>query len=64
MLCQQCHTPHANGTVGAIGVPAVGSSGKNTTNLWQGRSCLNCHTQIHGSNNPSRTNSTLPLFMR
>ena len=64
LLCQQCHTPHATGKVGAIGAPSVGTSGKNTTNLWQGRSCLNCHTQIHGSNNPSSTNSTLPLFMR
>ena len=64
MLCQQCHTPHATGKVGAIGVPPVGTSGKNTANLWQGRSCLNCHTQIQGSNNPSSTNSTLPLFMR
>ena len=24
----------------------------NTVNVWQGRSCLNCHTQVHGSNNP------------
>jgi hypothetical protein len=29
------------------------SGGINTVNIWQGRSCLNCHTQIHGSNNPS-----------
>jgi hypothetical protein len=28
------------------------SSGLNVVNIWQGRSCLNCHTQIHGSNNP------------
>ena len=64
LLCQQCHTPHVAGAVGAIGAPSVGASGKNTANLWQARSCLNCHTQIHGSNNPSRTNSTLPLLMR
>mgnify|MGYP006210731437 CR=1 FL=1 len=29
------------------------SGGINTVNVWQGRSCLNCHTQVHGSNNPS-----------
>jgi len=29
------------------------SSGKNGINLTQGRSCLNCHTQIHGNNNPA-----------
>lgn len=64
LLCQQCHTPHVAGGLGAVGVPIIGSNGKNTANLWQGRSCLNCHTQIHGSNNPSFTNSTLPLLMR
>jgi DmsE family decaheme c-type cytochrome len=69
ILCNQCHTPHVAGGVGAVGgqpgvfpppagsqtVPAVTplSGGINTVNLWQGRSCLNCHTQIHGSNNPS-----------
>jgi len=78
MLCQQCHTPHVAGGVGALGgqpgvfAPAVpgqsrpevtaNSSGKNVVNLWQGRSCLNCHTQIHGSNNPSATNPT-PRYM-
>ena len=69
ILCNQCHTPHTAGGVGAIGgqpgvfPPAVPpqtvsaitplSSGINTVNVWQGRSCLNCHTQIHGSNNPA-----------
>ncbi len=78
MLCQQCHTPHVAGGVGAVGgqpgvfppavppqfAPAVTgtSSGKNVVNLWQARSCTNCHTQVHGSNNPSTTNPT-PQFM-
>jgi predicted CXXCH cytochrome family protein len=69
ILCNQCHTPHTAGGVGAVGgqpgvfPPAVPpqavsavtplSSGINTVNIWQGRSCLNCHTQIHGSNNPA-----------
>jgi DmsE family decaheme c-type cytochrome len=69
ILCQQCHTPHVAGGVGALGgqpgvfPPAVSgqgqsevtatSGGKNTVNIWQGRSCLNCHTQVHGSNNPA-----------
>lgn len=69
ILCNQCHTPHVAGGVGALrgqpGVlpPAVPpqtvsavtplSSGVNTINIWQGRSCLNCHTLVHGSNNPS-----------
>jgi DmsE family decaheme c-type cytochrome len=69
ILCNQCHVPHAVGGIGAVrgqpGVlpPAVPpqtrsavtplSGGINTVNVWQGRSCLNCHTQVHGSNNPS-----------
>jgi DmsE family decaheme c-type cytochrome len=74
MLCNECHTPHVAGGVGAVGgqrgvfppaapgqtAPAVTgtSSGKNVVNIWQGRSCTNCHTQVHGSNNPSATNPT------
>ncbi|WP_088280057.1 DmsE family decaheme c-type cytochrome [Ideonella sp. A 288] len=80
MLCQQCHTPHVAGGVGAVGgqpgvfgnaqpgqtAPQITviSSGKNVVNLWQGRSCMNCHTQVHGSNNPSATNPTPQLMQR
>ncbi|MGI9134710.1 MAG: DmsE family decaheme c-type cytochrome [Rhodoferax sp.] len=65
LLCQQCHTPHSSGAIGAVGVPnANNASGKSVANLWQGRSCMNCHTQVHGSNNPSTTNSTPQLLMR
>ena len=44
--------------------PAVGANtgGKNVVNTWQGRSCTNCHTQTHGSNNPAATNPT-PNFL-
>lgn len=77
ILCQQCHTPHVAGGVGAVGgqpgvhtpalpgqAPAIGAttSGKNVVTLWQGRSCTNCHTQVHGSNNPSVSNPT-PRFL-
>ena len=69
MLCQQCHTPHVAGGVGAVGGQAgvagvVGNtaSGKNVVNIWQGRSCLNCHTQVHGSNNPAAV-SPGPQFL-
>jgi DmsE family decaheme c-type cytochrome len=80
MLCQQCHTPHVAGGVGAVGgqpgvlPPAVAgqtaaqigaaTSGKNVVNLWQGRSCMNCHTQVHGSNNPAATNPTPQFLLR
>jgi DmsE family decaheme c-type cytochrome len=80
ILCQQCHTPHVAGGVGAVGgqpgvfPPAVtgqtsseitaSSNGKNVVNIWQGRSCMNCHTQVHGSNNPSTTNPSPQLLFR
>jgi len=42
-LCQQCHMQgrHQTGTLGA-----------NSTYAFN-RGCLNCHSQVHGSNNPS-----------
>ncbi len=80
MLCQQCHTPHVGGGVGAVGgqrgvfapaapgqtSPAITNTtgGKNVVNIWQGRSCTNCHTQVHGSNNPSATNPTPGFLFR
>jgi DmsE family decaheme c-type cytochrome len=80
ILCNQCHTPHIAGEVGALGgqpgvfpPAAVGqgssavtgtSSGKNTVNIWQGRSCMNCHTQVHGSNNPAASNPTPHYLFR
>lgn len=63
MLCHQCHTPHggtALALVGQTGYSPSATSGK-SPNYTQARSCLNCHTQVHGSNNPSATNPT-PQF--
>ncbi|TCN80768.1 DmsE family decaheme c-type cytochrome [Shewanella fodinae] len=47
-LCQQCHVDdgHASRVVSQPGVDAFGG----------GRSCLNCHSQIHGSNHPAGSN--------
>ena len=80
ILCQQCHTPHVAGGIGAVGGqpgvfppavpgqggPAVGAvtGGKNVVTIWQGRSCTNCHTQVHGSNNPSVNAPTPQLLFR
>lgn len=55
MLCQQCHEPSSHqGNIPGLGAPATGSAPSNR-NITQGRACLNCHTQIHGSNNPANT---------
>jgi DmsE family decaheme c-type cytochrome len=65
LLCQQCHTPHAAGNVGSPGVAGSSSSTNlSAVSVWQGRSCMNCHTQIHGSNNPSTTTTAPRSFMR
>ncbi|BDY04572.1 DmsE family decaheme c-type cytochrome [Ferrimonas sp. YFM] len=47
-LCQQCHLDdgHASKVVRQPGADAFGA----------GRSCLNCHSQIHGSNHPAGSN--------
>lgn len=68
-LCHQCHTPHGGfiPQIKGAQVPGLAPTtpnglGKGTTNVTQGRACMNCHTEVHGSNNPSATNPT-PQFM-
>ena len=67
MLCHQCHTPHGAqvGQIAGQGQPSSllsgTTSGKSGINYFMARGCVNCHTQIHGTNNPSTTNPT-PQF--
>ena len=67
-LCHECHTPHGPNTPQLLGrqvTPnSVTTSGKNPINITQGRGCLNCHTEVHGSNNPSVTNPTPQFRLR
>lgn len=65
LVCYQCHSGH--GTPGIAGVaPAVTTNPKDNTFIEQGRGCLNCHTEIHGSNNPNGGQNLLPsaFFLR
>jgi DmsE family decaheme c-type cytochrome len=50
LLCQQCHSP-AGHPSGAYSSEEMDDSFNNRFLL--GRSCLNCHSQVHGSNHPS-----------
>lgn len=58
-LCQSCHTPHEPLQASLTGqtTPSLNSPGWwNGASVTQGRGCVNCHSQIHGSNNPSLVN--------
>lgn len=50
MLCQQCHSRMGHPSVGRTGDDLP--SGNPSTFLLSGN-CMNCHTQVHGSNHPS-----------
>jgi DmsE family decaheme c-type cytochrome len=51
MLCQRCHvtTRHPPTIYDGNNVGAVATA----SNRIYGRSCVNCHSNIHGSNHPS-----------
>jgi DmsE family decaheme c-type cytochrome len=68
-LCHSCHSPHGGLVPSLRGqspnpVPPAGITGKQQVLLTQGRSCLNCHTQIHGGNNPSFTAPPSQFMLR
>lgn len=52
-LCQTCHTPHGPIQPSVANGPGGNPGWWNGSTMTQGRSCMNCHTQVHGSNNPS-----------
>lgn len=60
-LCQTCHTPHGPIQPSVANGPVTNPGWWNGSTITQGRSCMNCHTQVHGSNNPS---TTLPTPQR
>jgi len=64
ILCHQCHTPHGGNYLAIPGNPGGSLSGKGGINYTAGRGCLNCHTQIHGSNNPAFTNPPAQFMLR
>jgi DmsE family decaheme c-type cytochrome len=53
MLCQQCHTMtrHPNDLQTRVGLGSGPASAVDERLI--GRSCLTCHANVHGSNNPS-----------
>lgn len=61
MLCHQCHTPHGPGELALRGQVNAATTAKSDVNYTQGRGCFNCHTQVHGGNNPDAI--ATPQFM-
>jgi DmsE family decaheme c-type cytochrome len=57
LLCQSCHSQagHPSFAYGPAGLP--GGSGPPSTALVLGN-CMNCHSQVHGSNHPSGSTLT------
>lgn len=64
-LCQECHDS-AYHTGGTPFDATAGFTGANKNNRFYGRSCVNCHTAIHGSYAPEIGDSTNSgrLFLR
>ena len=54
-LCQECHEPtsHRGGIPNISGAQI--SRSNNSAGIILARGCLNCHTNIHGTNNPAQT---------
>jgi DmsE family decaheme c-type cytochrome len=61
-LCQQCHEQGHRTNLAEVGPAGTGGFG-NRPNFTMGRACLNCHTNIHGGNNPTN-NSASRSFRR
>lgn len=57
-LCQQCHMSqfHPSTVQSGTGLPGPGRPSGSQSLL--GRDCMNCHTQVHGSNHPSGAGQT------
>ncbi|MBL0029251.1 MAG: DmsE family decaheme c-type cytochrome [Rhodanobacteraceae bacterium] len=57
-LCQQCHLApqHPSSAYSGTGLPTAATPSGAQQLL--GKSCLNCHSQVHGSNHPSGVRKT------
>ncbi len=52
LLCQSCHSQDGHPSV-ALGVEGLPEGSALPSALLLGNSCMNCHSQVHGSNHPS-----------
>jgi DmsE family decaheme c-type cytochrome len=52
-LCQRCHVGSRHPATPYDGKVVVGGTGSTPSNRIFARSCMTCHSQIHGSNHPA-----------
>jgi DmsE family decaheme c-type cytochrome len=50
-LCQSCHQPSSHHSTVPRSNPVIGTAPTTEQAVIMARGCVNCHTQIHGSNN-------------
>ncbi|QGX38212.1 DmsE family decaheme c-type cytochrome [Permianibacter aggregans] len=55
-LCQQCHLAQFHPSTALSGTGLPGATPGSSSML--GKDCMNCHTQVHGSNHPSGIRQT------
>jgi DmsE family decaheme c-type cytochrome len=53
LLCQQCHTVAGHPSVARTGAALPGGSASASSGFLLAGGCINCHSQVHGSNHPS-----------
>ncbi len=61
-LCQSCHNDISSGHPGQLGRLPAGPTTSTSQIGTVGRGCLNCHTSIHGDNNPQGSTATRRFF--
>lgn len=57
-LCQQCHLAQFHPSTAYSGTGLPGANTPSGAQQMLGKNCLNCHSQIHGSNHPSGVRKT------
>ena len=56
-LCQQCHEPTSHRATAPTFNTGATSLGSSSSQNLHARGCVNCHTNIHGTNNPANVSN-------
>lgn len=63
-LCIQCHDSnnHHKNPAAVAAAAGFANTTSSTIGIGMARSCMNCHTQVHGTNNPSSATKVMRLM--